>query len=194
MPETATPNKVKYGLKNVHYAPLTYTNGAPSFGTPVAIPGAVNLSLSPQGSTDPFYADDGVYFVADENAGYQGDLEIAIVPESFRVYALGEEKDAKGVLAEKTDKKHGLFALLFEFSGDQKKIRHVLYCCHAARPEVTGQTNNQSKNVQTETLNITAVALQPYTVVKRKTSDETDDTVYEGWYGSVYLPETDSTP
>lgn len=194
MPETATPNKVKYGLKNVHYAPLTYTNGLPSFDTPVAIPGAVNLSMSPQGSTDPFYADDGVYFIADENAGYDGDLEIAIVPESFRVYALGEEKDAKGVLAEMTDKKHGLFALLFEFSGDQKKIRHVLYCCHAARPEVTGQTTNQSKNVQTETLHLTAVALQPYTVVKRKTSDETDETVYEGWYGSVYLPETDSTP
>lgn len=194
MPETATPNKVKYGLKNVHYAPLTYANNLPSFGTPVAIPGAVNLSLSPQGSTDPFYADDGVYFIGDENAGYDGDLEIAIVPESFRIYALGEEKDTDGVLAEKTDSKHGLFALLFEFSGDQKKIRHVMYCCHAARPEVTGQTNNQSKNIQTETLHLTAVALQPYTVVKRKTSDETDDTVYEGWYGSVYLPETDSTP
>ena len=44
------PNKVKYGLKNVHVAPMTETdNGIVSFGTPRRIPGAVNLSLPPDG-------------------------------------------------------------------------------------------------------------------------------------------------
>ena len=44
----STANKVKFGLKNVHYAVLDETDGAASYGTPVAVPGAVNLNLSQQ--------------------------------------------------------------------------------------------------------------------------------------------------
>ena len=52
----STNNKVKFGLKNCHYAKATLdpdTNEV-TFATPVAIPGAVNLSLDPEGDTEPF--------------------------------------------------------------------------------------------------------------------------------------------
>ena len=49
-------NKVKFGLKNVHYAVRT-SGGA---GTVKSVPGAVNLSLSPQGDTNKFYADNRI--------------------------------------------------------------------------------------------------------------------------------------
>ena len=51
-------NKVKYGLKNVHYSVITLVNNVPSYGTPVHIPGAVNLTLSPVGEKVRFAADD----------------------------------------------------------------------------------------------------------------------------------------
>ena len=148
-----------------------------TFGTPVAIPGAVNLSLDPEGDTEPFYADDMVYYTTVANNGYSGDLEIALIPDSFRKDILKETEDTNGVLVEDSTVEPEHFALLFEFSGDKKKIRHCMYYCTAARPTIEGKTNEDSKEVQTESLEITATPL-PSGLVKVKTGANTDDTVY----------------
>ena len=64
--------------------------------------------------------------------------------------------------------------MLFEFSGDKKKIRHCMYYCTAARPTIEGKTNEDSKEVQTESLEITATPL-PSGLVKVKTGANTTD-------------------
>lgn len=51
-------NKVKFNICNVHYALITVDDdGEVTFGTPVAMPGAVSLSLEPNGEPSNFYAD-----------------------------------------------------------------------------------------------------------------------------------------
>ena len=56
-------NKVKFNICNVHYALLELgADGAVSFGTPVAMPGAVSLSLDPNGEPSNFYADGYAYY------------------------------------------------------------------------------------------------------------------------------------
>ncbi len=187
---SGTTNKVKFGLKNCHYAKATLdpdTNTV-TFGTPVAIPGAVNLSLDPEGDTEPFYADDMVYYTTTANNGYSGDLELALLPDHFRKEILKETEDANGVMVEDSTVETEHFALLFEFSGDKKKIRHCLYYCSAARPKIEGKTNEDSKEVQTETLELTATPL-PNGLVKVKTGVNTSEAVYNAWYSGVYQTE-----
>ena len=180
-------NKVRYGLKNVHYATVTFaTDGTPTFGTPVAIPGAVSASLTKQGDTYTFYADDGSYFELGDNASYEGDLVIALIPDSFRTACLGEALDAKNVLFENSNPTKGHFALLFEFTGDENAIRHVLYNCTASENTIEGQTKGENVEVQTDTLTISAKPLPNGGPVKARTGGTTDSTTYNGWYSAVY--------
>ena len=77
-------NKVRFGLKNAHYAKATFDeDGNVTYAKPVRLPGAVSLSMDPEGENENFYADDIVYFVINNNAGYEGDLELALIPEEF---------------------------------------------------------------------------------------------------------------
>ncbi|MDD2965566.1 MAG: hypothetical protein PHU33_16610 [Bacteroidales bacterium] len=153
-----------------------------TFGTPVAMPGAVSLSLDPNGEPSNFYADGYAYYTISNNMGYEGDLELAMVPESFRTDVLKESLDDNSVLIENANVETVNFALLFEFDGDYKKIRHVLYNCSAARPNIESSTTEDEIE---ETLAITASPLANG-YVKAKTGDTTISSVYDAWYQSVY--------
>ena len=186
-------NKIKYGVKNVHYAVATIDeNNAATFGTPVALPGAVSLTLDQEGESNNFYADNRVYFTAFGNDGYTGSLELALIPDSFRTDVLGEVLDNKGVLIENQNAQTIHFALMFQFEGDEKATRHVMYNCVASRPSTNGNTKEASIEPQTETINLTATSVYNSTldkdIVKARTSDSTDTTTYTGWFTAVYIP------
>lgn len=181
-------NKVKFNICNCHYALQKLSeDGEMIFDTPVAMPGAVSLALDPNGEPESFYADGIEYYIIANNMGYDGDLELALIPESFRTDVLKEEADTNDVLVENANSETAAFALLFEFDGDIRKIRHVLYNCSASRPKIEGKTNEESREVQTETLTVKATPLADG-MVKAKTGDTTDETVYNDWYKAVYMP------
>ena len=185
-------NKVRFGLKNCYYAKATFDeDGNVTYGKPVRLPGAVSIGLDPEGESENFYADDIVYVVLNNNAGYEGDLELALIPEEFLKDILHEEEDANGVLLENADNTFERFALLFEFTGDQKAIRHVFYCCSASRPSAEGDTKEDEKDVQTEELSIIASALANG-YVKAKTGENTSKAVYDAWYDAVYMPPAEA--
>lgn len=182
-------NKVKFGLKNVYAAPLTYSGGTYTYGTPVAIPGAVNLSLSVEGESSPFYADNTVYFRSFDNTGYTGDLEMALVPDWFKEAYLCEIKDENGVLVESSlITEFPAFALLFQFEGDKHGIRHALYNCTVARPNVESATKEDTTSPVTETLSLT-VDPRVDGLVKSRTTADTTSSTYQNWFASVYVPD-----
>ena len=186
-------NKIKYGIKNVYYAVATLAaNNSATYDTPVALPGAVSLTLDPEGDNNIFYADNIAYYTSYANNGYSGSLELALIPDAFRKDVLGEIEDNKDVLVEEQGAPSVHFALMFQFEGDEKATRHVMYNCVASRPTTNGSTKESSIEPQTETINLTATSIYNASldkdIVKARTSGTTDNTTYSGWFTSVYMP------
>jgi len=188
-------NKVKFGLKNVHYAVVTEAdNGVITFGTPVAIKGAVNLSLSASGDTNDFYADDVKYWSGTSNNGYEGDLEIAYIPDSFKTAVLGFVQTAEGGILETGDEKAKKFALLYEINGDAERRRFVDYYCTATRPSAEASTTEDSITPQTDTLSLTTAPMSykassndTARMLSRYYEAETGSS-YSTWFSAVPVP------
>lgn len=153
-------NKVKYGLSNCYYAVATEgTGGTLTYATPVSWPGAVNLSMSANGENTTFRADNSDYWVSVANNGYEGTLETALIPDSFRTDVLGEVANTStGYVIESNEAQPKEFALLFQFEGDAKATRHLFYRCTASRPDVASETTDVTITPVTETINIRALA------------------------------------
>lgn len=191
-------NKIKYGISNVYYAIATLaTDHSATYATPKAFQGAVSLSLEPQGEATPFYADNIQYWISNGNNGYQGDLEMAIATDDFKKDILNYITDGKDVLVEDMDAATVHFALLFQFEGDDKATKHVLYNCTATRPNVGGTTKNETIEPQTETITITASSVYSSAlgkeVVKAEANGDSNSTTYNGWTSAVYQPTAPST-
>lgn len=175
-------NKVHFGLKNVHYALITYTAGVPSWGTPKAIKGAVNLNLAKEGSDTDFYADDVKYFHIAGNNGYTGTLEMADFPADMRKDLWNQTITSTGkMLVEDVDAQPAEFALMFETDGDISPDRFCFYRCVASRPDVTGATKAESTEVQTQSCDITVMPV-------------IDPTASSPINGKVYYRTTADTP
>lgn len=180
-------NKVMFGLEKVHVA---FTNST-GYDEPIAIPGAVNLSLSAEGESNTFYADNVPYFTVTSNDGYTGDLEMALVPDSVLAEMLGWEIDNNGMLIEIADGVQKEFALLFEVAGNEKKKRYIYYNCKAARPaqEHSTKAENIEPQTQTLTLTITPVELSGKLVTKGSIElSGTNAAVYNAFFSEVIVP------
>ena len=190
MPQTE--NKVKFGLEKVAVAVATIdeSNNSATYATPIMVPGARSLSLEPQGELSKWYADNIAYYISNDNKGYEGDLEVARFPDAVMSAIWGIATAANGITYEDADIEAVHFALLFEFKGDLKKTRHVMYNCVATRPAVSSATIEDTTEPQTETSTITAspvfVSALNKNVVRGKCVE--GDTAYSSWYTSVTLP------
>lgn len=180
-------DKVKFGIKNAHIFPITaVTSGVPTYGTVIEVPGAVSLSLSAQGDINKFYADNVIYYQSASNNGYEGDLEVARIPDEVFEEVFQYTKDTNGVYVEDATTEIASFALTFEEEGDDTGTKFVLYNCTATRPSRNLATIEDSKSPTTQTLTISAAPLASGSVLAM-TSDDTTEAVLEAWHESVYI-------
>lgn len=157
------------------------------YETPVPIPGAVSITLDAQGELSPFYADGIKYHVSSSNGGYEGDLEMALIPDIFRTDVLGEETDTNNVMIEDANAPTREFALGFDIDGDFKTTRFWFWNCTATRPSTESSTTEDKKEPTTDKL---SVSCAPCTdgKVRAKTTESTPQEIYNNWYAEVYAP------
>lgn len=191
MPEK---DKVKFGIKNVHFHPiLSEAAGVPTYGAPIAIPGTTALSMDAQSSISKFYADNMIYYQTSSNNGYEGDLTVALIPEEVMTQILNYAKDNKKVITEKSTAVPKAFAMTFEEEGDVSGTRFVLYNCTLTKPSRSFATTEEERTPTTQTLKISAAPLKDGNVMSM-TTEETDASVVSSWHDAVYQYAEASQP
>lgn len=180
--------KIRYGLKNLKYA-VGYpdTSGAMTYGAYKDMKGAKSMALTQVGENVIEYADDIEWFIAALNSGYDGNVVLEEVPESFLIDILGYVKDSNGVLFEDADVQPKEFALAGEFknAGDATVTgkRFCFFRCIASRPNVEGETKQNNITVAHDTLNIKAMARISDGMVKA--TADSNATGYSSWFNAV---------
>lgn len=157
MPKT---NKVEFGLKNVHVAEWTETDGVATIGTPEKINGAVDMSIDVTASEKKFHADDIVYYVFSTISGRSANLTMALFPDAFKIKYLGYKVDTKGGVVKIDNAKPKPFVLIFEGDGDAHKVRHLLFNCVPGNIQRGHKTVEDEPDVETEVLAMTVVGTQ----------------------------------
>lgn len=187
-------SKVRFGLAKAYYAVIKDDG---TYDTPVAIPGAVSLDLSREGSEpSTFWADNIAYYVTPAaNGGYTGTFNFALIPDSFKVAVLGEVVDDNGMQVEIADASPKSFALLYEVEGDLDKKRYVFFNCTAQRVAAGANTKSDSTNPDTQDLEFTAIGKDFANfggtgVTKNivKGSAEESAAAFATWYTTVPTP------
>lgn len=188
-------SKVRFGLKNVHYALLTEgtTN---SWSTPVAVPGAVSIDLSSESSATPFYADNVTYYQTFADNGYTGTLEMAMIPDQMLQDVWNYDLDSTTkVLYEGNDTQPNPFALLFEVETDDNAAPQLfaLYrVVPSTKPTQGSSTIEDSVTPGTQSFDFSALPLVTGTTVQQglisgRTTDATTTATRSAWFSAVTI-------
>lgn len=186
---------VRYGISNAHYA--KYTEGAGGLGTyatPVAMKGATALTLTPQGNTWTFYADNIAYETGSSNTGYEVSVTIAVLSDQAKIDLLNYATDSNGVVYEVADAEPNSCAFLWEFNGSKVKKRGLLYNVKFNRPTISANTMTESVDPDTEEFVGTAIGRdftiggEVKNVIKASVTNEAATaTQFADWFEAVYI-------
>lgn len=196
MPDPITEQIAEWGIHKLSYAKITKVNGViTAFATPVMLPGAISLNVSPGNNTDnALSADDGRYYGGAGAKTKTGELNVARFTDAFRKDILGEIAEGEGL--GEGDGSSAEFALLWEANSDQGGTRNVWYDCTASDISKNFATTTFDGTVTyaTETSTITStIAELPNGERRRKWSCEKGSANYDDFFTAVYYPTTTTT-
>lgn len=184
--------KITYGLSNLYYAKITIgAGGVVSYATPVAIPGAREMTLDVSGEPTIIWADNIQYVTIGANAGYEGSLTTLTIPQTFYTDILGMTVDQNGLLCETENDALSQFALLGEFdTEDTERKRFCLYNCTASKPSFGGSTKEGEVEAYEFEIPLTATPATDTGVIKSTAINSGGSlTAFNAWFTTVQIPD-----
>lgn len=185
-------NKVRFGLKNVYYAVLT-EGSTNTFATPVAVPGAVSMTLDSNVSDGTFYADNISYYKTFANNGYTGTLELARIPDAMLKDIFGMTVGTDKILYEASGVNPKPFAMMFQIEGDQQEELNVLYrVVPTSKPSAGSQTVEETVEPVTQSFDFEALPLvtgvtAQQGLIKGRTVTDTSTAIRSAWFTTVQI-------
>ena len=183
-------NKVVFGLSNVYvgtYSVNTY--GTASLGTPMHVPGAVNLSIEADTEETVFWADNVKYYVTNADNGFTGTLEMAYIPDTFKINYMNYKQLSDGGIAQIKGQDNKTIYFMFESSGDAENRRAIFYNVNIGPISREYSTTEATKDPKTASLPITIVG-DNQTGVTRAVYSPTASTAYNAMFTSPPSPST----
>jgi phi13 family phage major tail protein len=174
------------GFANIHVAPLTGS----TFGTPVAISGAKEISAELAYENVQFYADNAIDYTDYIFNGGEGTLTVSGLTMAEYNTLFGSTVSNGGVLVKSTDVAPEV-AILFErnkLGSAGKKVLYVLYAAKFAPPAIGAKTMEGSVEEETVELSFTVRALDAGEVFYMVDTEEATGTVVSNFYTTVQMP------
>ena len=150
----ANPNKVEFGISNLHVGTYTVTDGVVALGAPYHQPGAVSFSPEQDAEDNTFYADDIAYWSQFTEGPFSGDLEVALFDDAFKLQFLGHKELTNGGVAQVKNPVKPNVYIAFQVKGDKQNRRVVFYNCALGVIGRSYETVGETTEPATETLGI----------------------------------------
>ena len=144
------------------------------------LPAAVSLSLSPK-ITAEFDkrirgGSKGIKYI---RQGYDGSIELGVMPRNFCQDIFGWESDDDGTMTESYFAANSMteFSLIYTAKGQ----REILWACQAGQPEIKRKTDD--KGIEVQTVSIPIYARRDTQRRIRSTNSNVNSTAYKTFFG-----------
>ena len=149
-------NKVMFGVSELHVGLYEVAdNGTVTLGTPVKVPGTVNITMEAESEENAFYADNVKYWTGYSDNGYTGEIENALFDDTFKTTFMNYVTLDDGGIAQIRGEKNKTVYFMFQGDGDDTNRRMIVYNVALGQINREYATTEDSIEPQTATLPFT---------------------------------------